>query len=167
MRWLRWLLAVALLVVIEGAMPLALRPRGVAPDLLVGLVVALALDARSGAIFLPIWGVGLVRDLTSIGPFGLHAFLFGAAGVALHRLRHHFYLDQSLATVIAGVVAAAFVASGAAFHLWLSGGSPALGAAIFDVALGALLSGVAVGAIVSVARRTGWLAGFVETRGAR
>ncbi len=164
MRWARYLVAIVLLLLIESALPPVVRPFGAAPDLLLGLALALAVDAKSWRAFGPIWGVGLARDLSSFGPFGLYAFLFGGFGIVIYLLREAIFVEHTLTVMVLGLVIGTGVGLGAWAHLVLSDAAPAIGFVMGRVVLGALLTSVCAGAFVSMMRRTHWLSGFVLAR---
>ena len=94
MRWIRFAGILIVLTVLEVEMPAPLRPFGTGPDLLVCFALALALHADDWRVFGPLWGIGLARDVMSLGPFGFHAILLGGGGVAVwlardSLFRHH------------------------------------------------------------------------------
>ena len=164
MRWLRYGAILFVLTVIELEMPLLLRPFGAAPDLLVCFTLALALHAGSWRVFGLLWGIGLARDITSLGPFGMYAILLGGGGMLLYFLRDAIF-KRHLFTLMAVGGAFSFALGLVALAcLKLTGGTPALGAALGSILVSALLTGAVTPLIVRGLLRTRAMAGFVPSR---
>ncbi len=74
---------------------------GVAPDLLVVLVVELAfrLPRPEGMVW-P-WGAGLAADLRGDGPAGVLAFTYALAALAIDRMREFFFVESLFVKVAA------------------------------------------------------------------
>ena len=98
------ILAVAMLVLHATVAP-RIAVWGVAPDLMVILVVQLAFRLpRIEALAWP-WAAGLAVDLHDGGPAGVLALTYGLIAVAVDRLREFFFVE-SLMVQLAAVAAA-------------------------------------------------------------
>jgi rod shape-determining protein MreD len=161
MRWARYLVILLAFVVVEGAMPRVLRPFGAGPDLLLCLAVGLALHADSWRVFGLLWGVGLVRDLTSLGPFGFYALLVGAAGLGLHLLRETVFRHHVLTLIVVGGLFSLTLGLVALLRLALAGGTLSLGGSLLRLLVGALLTGAVAPVVVKGLLRARALSGFV------
>jgi rod shape-determining protein MreD len=91
MRFLRFALVVAVLLLVTVRYPPSLTGLGLTPAWLFLPVLLYGLKARAGpAIFLA-WLTGLTVDLLSIEPLGLHAFLYGATAFLVVKVRGHLF----------------------------------------------------------------------------
>jgi cell shape-determining protein MreD len=163
-RWLRLGAILLVLDVLESEMPAVLRPFGAGPDLLLALVLALALHADSWRVFGVLWGVGLLRDATGLGPFGLHAILLGGGGMILHLLRESLFRHHVLTLAITGAAASLVLGLAALLRLVLAGGTLAAVPALGRILAGALLTGAIAPVLVRGLLRSRALAGFVGER---
>ena len=116
------------------------------------LATLFARDTRQG--LLTAWILGLIKDVGSSGPLGLHALLFLSAAWILLLIRQTLFRENILtqfvvAFLIAGgvVVATGLLAEGVS-------GSMIMGKALAT----ALLTGVALPAIILLFRRVEWMA---------
>ena len=164
MRWIRYAGILLVLTVLEVEMPALLRPFGAGPDLLVCFALALALHANDWRVFGPIWGIGLARDVMSLGPFGLYAILLGGGGIALWIARESLFRHHVLTLILTGAVFTYLLGLAALVRLLLAGGTPALGGALGRLLVAALLTGVATPLVVKALLRTHLLEGFVPRR---
>jgi rod shape-determining protein MreD len=164
MRWLRYAAILFVLTVLELEMPIFLRPFGAGPDLLVCFTLALALHAGSWRVFGLLWGIGLARDVTSLGPMGMYAILLGGGGILLFFLRDAVFKRHVFTLMALGGVFSLSLGIVALTCLKLGGGTPALGASLGRILIGALLTGAVTPLVVRGLLRTRALAGFVPTR---
>jgi rod shape-determining protein MreD len=163
-RWVRYGAILLVLTVLEVEMPALLRPFGAGPDLLLGFALALALHADDWRVFGPIWGIGLARDVMSLGPFGLHAILIGGGGITLWLARESLFRHHVLTLILTGGLFALALGLVSFVRLELAGGTPALGSALLRLLVAALLTGAATPLVVKTLLRTRLLAGFVPRR---
>jgi len=163
-RWLRYAGVLFAFTVLEAEMPALLRPFGAAPDLLVCLALALALHADDWKVFGPLWGVGIARDVVSLGPFGLWAILLGGGGLVIWLSREALFRHHVLTLVMTGAAFSLLVGVVGLLRMLLAGGTPALGAAFGRLLVGALLTGAATPVVVKSLLRSRMLAGFVPRR---
>jgi rod shape-determining protein MreD len=113
--------------------------KGARPEALLSLACFAALFARdSSQGLLASWLIGLIKDLGSAGPLGLHALLFLAAGWVVLQIRQILYRESPLTQIAVTFIAACWVNVAAAIVVAVTvGGIP------FGVLLGrTLLSGL-------------------------
>ena len=164
MRWIRYALVLLVFVVLEVSMPAMLRPFGAGPDLLICFTLALALHADTWRVFGPIWGIGIVRDVMSLGPFGLWAILIGGGGIVLWFARESLFRHHVLTLILTGGAFTFVLGVAALVRLVLAGGTPAMGAALGRLLVAALLTGALTPLVVKGLLRTRMVAGFVPRR---
>ncbi len=164
MRWVRYGLILLVFTVLEVTMPALLRPFGAGPDLLVCFALALALHADTWRVFGPIWGIGIARDVMSLGPFGLWAILIGGGGIVLWSAREILFRHHVLTLILTGGTFTFLLGFAALLRLELAGGTPAFGPALGRLLVAALLTGAVTPVVVKGLLRTHMIAGFVPRR---
>ncbi|MCU0726815.1 MAG: rod shape-determining protein MreD [Planctomycetes bacterium] len=104
MRWLRLLLSGLVLVLASLRWPEQLAARGFTPVwlLLPGLCAGLA--STPGRAALTGFCFGLLADLCSLEPLGVHAVAFGVAALLLSRIRGYFFCDHPATQAVLGFV---------------------------------------------------------------
>jgi len=111
------------------------------PETLLSLACFAALFARdSSQGLLASWLIGLVKDLGSAGPLGLHALLFLGAGAVVLQIRQVLYRESPLTQLSVAFVAACWVNLAAALVVALSVGGIPLGVIVGKTLLSALLT---------------------------
>lgn len=92
---------------------------GVRPDVLFILSVFLALHGEEDEWPTRYWALGLLKDIFSSGPLGLHAASFTLVGVAVRKARSEIFRDHPLTRALV-VFLSALVAGGlaAAVQTW-------------------------------------------------
>ena len=96
MKWARFLILLAVTVVLQRGVTPAIEVGGVRPDLVVLLVLHLSLIGPPGSVFVAQWVAGLVRDIFSGGLFGLSALCFPVVGWLMGRLGSDLYARHPL-----------------------------------------------------------------------
>jgi rod shape-determining protein MreD len=114
---------------------------GVRAEVMLSLACFAALFARdSGQGLLASWLIGLLKDLGSAGPLGLHALLFLGAGWVVLQIRQILYRESPLTQVGVAFVAACWVNLAAAIVVSISVGGIPLGVMVGKTLLSALLT---------------------------
>jgi rod shape-determining protein MreD len=105
---IRFFLLIALLaiaVVVQTALADLAAVGEAKPDLLMALAIYFALTFDLGQVMIPIWALGAARDVFSIGPIGLYAFIFLAVGLMVSRVRAYAFSDNPVTVVVTVVIA--------------------------------------------------------------
>jgi rod shape-determining protein MreD len=114
---------------------------GARAELLLSLACFAALFARdSGQGLLASWLVGLIKDLGSAGPLGLHALLFLGAGWVVLQIRQILFRESPLTQLGVTFVAACWVNLAAAVLVSMSVGGIPFGVIVGKTLLSALLT---------------------------
>ena len=133
----------------------ALRVAGSRVEALVALACLAALfarDTRQG--LLTAWLLGLLKDVASSGPLGLHAILFLAAAWIVLLVRHVIFRENAFTQFAVAFLAAGGIVGATAL---VAGGIPA-GMIAGKTLVSALLTGAVLPAIALLIRRVNWLA---------
>lgn len=116
---------------------------GTRPELLLSLAVFAALFARdSGQGLLASWIIGLLKDVGSAGPLGLHALLFLVTGWIVLQVRQILFRESPLTQLGVAFVAACWVNLAAAIVVAVSVGGIPFGVIVGKTLLSALLTAV-------------------------
>lgn len=112
-------------------------------EILLPLACFAALFARdSSQGLLASWSIGLIKDLGSSGPLGLHALLFLGAGAVVLHVRQILFRESPLTQLGITFVAACWVNLAAAIVVSISVGGIPFGVMIGKTLLSALLTAV-------------------------
>lgn len=133
----------------------ALRVAGARVEALVALACLAALfarDTRQG--LLTAWLLGLLKDVASSGPLGLHALLFLSAAWIVLLVRQAIFRENALTQFAVAFLGAAGIVGASALA---AGGIPA-GAVAEKTLVSALLTGAALPALALLVRRVRWIA---------
>jgi len=115
--------------------------KGARPEALLSLACFAALFARdSSQGLIASWMIGLLKDLGSAGPLGLHALLFLGAGWVVLQIRQVLYRESPLTQVAVTFIAACWVNLAAAIVVAVTVGGIPLGVLLGKTALSALLT---------------------------
>jgi rod shape-determining protein MreD len=130
---------------------------GARPEALLALACFAALFARDEAQgLLATWLIGLLKDAGSVGPLGLHALLFLAAGWVVLQVRQVLFRESPLTQFAVGFLAACWVqAIGASFAALAAGAIP-LGVLLVRVLVSAALTAVLTPALPFLLTRARW-----------
>lgn len=104
MRWVRLFLGGTLLTLAALRWPEHLAARGLMPAWLLLPGLCVGLSGTPGRAALAGFSFGLVADLCSLEPLGVHAFAFGAAALLLARIRGYFFCEHPATQAILGFV---------------------------------------------------------------
>jgi len=140
--WKRTTLAVVALVLfafVQGSGSVRVGEPSVAPDLVLGMVLAWAYLYGPGAGAALGFAGGLALDSISVGPVGMYSLLLTLIGLVLGATRLGEYSQDLVWVVVAGLVGSAVFYGGAGLLLRLVGTSVPLGAALAQVLLPALV----------------------------
>ena len=114
---------------------------GARAELLLSLACFAALFARdSGQGLLASWLIGLLKDLGSAGPLGLHALLFLGAGWVVLQIRQILFRESPLTQLGITFVAACWVNLAAAIVVSITVGGIPFGVIVGKTLLSALLT---------------------------
>jgi rod shape-determining protein MreD len=114
---------------------------GARAEALLSLACFAALFARdSGQGLLSAWLIGLLKDIGSAGPLGLHALLFLGAGWVVFQIRQILFRESPLTQVGVTFVAACWVNLAAAIVVSISVGGIPFGVIVGKTLLSALLT---------------------------
>lgn len=160
MKWLRVILLAAVATLLAVRFPAGLSSSGLSPSWLLLPALDFGLVARPRAAALAGWCFGLLADLFSLEPLGLHAFLFGGAALILARFRGVVFADHPLTQALAGATLALVVNLALLIRLEIA--APEL--SFFGVAPAALLAAIVTGlclpVLAAVDQRFGISRGF-------
>jgi rod shape-determining protein MreD len=116
---------------------------GARAEILLSLACFAALFARdSGQGLLASWLIGLLKDVGSAGPLGLHALLFLGAGWVVYQVRQILFRESPLTQLGVAFVAACWVNLAAAIVVAISVGGIPFGVIVGKTLLSALLTAV-------------------------
>jgi rod shape-determining protein MreD len=164
MRSVRYLAVLLALVLLEGSLPVVLRPFGAGPDLLLCFALTLALHADSWRVFGWLWGIGLARDLFSLDPFGFHALLFGAGGMAVWLARETIFRHHVLTRIASAGVLSLLVGLVSLLRIVAAGGTPDGFSALGRLLVTALLTAALAPVLAHLLLRSRMLVGLVPVR---
>ena len=117
--------------------------KGARAEMLLSLACFAALFARDSLQgLLASWIIGLLKDLGSAGPLGLHALLFLGAGWVVLQVRQVLFRESPLTQLGVTFIAACWVNVAAAITVSLSVGGIPLGVIVGKTLLSALLTAV-------------------------
>jgi rod shape-determining protein MreD len=115
--------------------------KGARPEALLSLACFAALFARdSSQGFLASWLIGLLKDVGSAGPLGLHALLFLGAGAVVLQIRQVLFRESPLTQLAVTFIAACWVNLAAALVVAVSVGGIPVGVLLGRTLLSALLT---------------------------
>jgi rod shape-determining protein MreD len=115
--------------------------KGARPEALLSLACFAALFARdSSQGLIASWMIGLLKDLGSAGPLGLHALLFLGAGWVVLQIRQVLYRESPLTQIAVTFIAACWVNLAAAIVVAITVGGIPLGVLVGRTLLSALLT---------------------------
>ena len=162
MRWARFLLLAATLVILLVRWPAGLTAVGLLPWWPFLLVLLLGLRARIAPAVSLSWLLGLSVDSLSLGPLGLHAFLFGLTALALARIRGHLFAAHPATQTVLALVLTLLVTLALLVRLNLAEPDFRLPGHVPAAVLLSLLTGAAFPLVASLDLRLGLTEGFRE-----
>ncbi|HUW33030.1 MAG TPA: rod shape-determining protein MreD [Planctomycetota bacterium] len=148
-RFLVLLLILAAAVVIQTTVADLASIGPARPDVVVALVVYLALTYELREVFVPIWGLGILRDAFSAAPMGLHGLVFLVIALLISYVRGYVPREKPPALVIVSAAAVMLSEASVAFVLAVKHATPTPS----HILVGGLLSGIYTSAIVSILPR--------------
>jgi rod shape-determining protein MreD len=132
--------------------------KGARPEVLLALACFAALFAkepRQG--LLACWIIGLMKDVASSGPFGLHALLFVGAGWVVLQVRQILFPESPLTQLAVAFIAACWVNAAAAAVVALSTGGIPPAIVLARTLLSALLTAVVTPFLLVVLMNARWM----------
>jgi rod shape-determining protein MreD len=133
---------------VKGARAEALLP-------LACLAALFARDSRQG--LLASWIIGLLKDVGSAGPLGLHALLFLAAGWVVLQIRQILFRESPLTQIAVAFTVACWVNTVTAVFVSLTVGRIPFGVIVGKTLLSALLTAAVTPMLHLVLARAKWL----------
>lgn len=96
MRWLRILILIFAVSVVDTALLCHVSVAGMRPDLALILAVFVSLHTTALSSVPACWLMGLVKDIYSVGPIGLNAFILSVCGGYISQTKDYVYKDHPL-----------------------------------------------------------------------
>jgi len=128
------------------------------PEALLSLACFAALFARdSSQGLLASWLIGLLKDVGSSGPLGLHALLFLGAGAVVLQIRQVLYRESPLTQLAVTFIAACWVNLAAALVVAVSVGGIPVGVLLGRTLLSALLTALITVPLHGMLSQARWL----------
>lgn len=117
--------------------------RGARPEALLALACFAALFAKEpNQGLLACWIIGMLKDVVSAGPLGLHALLFVGAGWVVLQVRQVLFPESPLTQLAVAFIAACWVNAVAAAVVALGAGAIPLKVVVLKTLLSAALTAV-------------------------
>jgi rod shape-determining protein MreD len=160
MRWLPYFILAYLAIAVQIGAGEALRFRGAKPDLVLLAAVFIAMNAPREAGLLGCFFIGLMMDLVTIQPLGLHALAYGVVGLIVAGSQEVVYREHPLSHLFLALVASVSVACLLLAHAWING--PAVPAGVLFG--GALYTALLAPVLMGLLQRTRRLFAFQHTR---
>ena len=104
-RFLVLLLILVAAVVIQTTLADLASVGPARPDVVIALAVYLALAFELREVFIPIWAMGIMRDVFSAAPVGMHGLIFLGLGLLVSHIRHYVPRDNPIVMMFVAAVA--------------------------------------------------------------
>ena len=147
MRWFAYFILVYLAIGLQIGMGDFVRVggSGARPDLVLLAVIFIAIHAPRDAALLGAFGIGLVKDMTTLSPLGLYAIAYSLVGMFISATQELVYRAHPVTHVLLGFAGSLLAGGVVMIHGWIKG-PPASFAEVFGSALyTALLAPVVLG----------------------
>jgi len=118
MRWLLLLMMLTAAVVVQTTLAGVLTVGRAKPDFILALAIFFALHFDLREVFIPIWTLGIFRDVFSLGPIGMYGLIFLVIAVIVGYVRAYAFRDNLL--ILIPTVVIAVVLCETAGHIALS-----------------------------------------------
>src|SRR5687767_10722339 len=121
MRWAAYFILVYLAVGLQVGMGDFVRvgASGARPDLVLLVVIFIAIHAPRDAALLGAFGIGLIKDVTTLSPLGLYAIAYSLVGMFTVSTQELVYRAHPVTHVVLGF-AGSFLAGGVVLiHGWI------------------------------------------------
>jgi len=143
-RYLLLLFIITAAVVFQTTLADLLAVGRVRPDFLLALAIYLALSFDLREVLVPIWGLGVFRDVFSLGPVGLYASIFIVVGLIVSYVRAYAFHDRTLVVIATVVLAVMLCEVSAAAALSIRYPLPTVGSILRHALLSGLYCSVVV-----------------------
>ena len=170
MRWISFACLVYLILAVHLALTGYINWGKASPNLVLPVVVFICVNASREQALAGVFSLGLLQDLLSQEPLGMHAFAYGLAGLFVIGMQAAVYRDHWLTHIVVTLAAGLIVLAVASFNDWayprlhhLDSTGPSVVEGFFGVLYTALLSPLVLLPLVRVKR----LFGFRPLRTAR
>jgi rod shape-determining protein MreD len=132
--------------------------KGARAEALLALACFAALFAKEPRqALLACWIIGLLKDVASAGPLGLHALLFVAAGWVVLQVRTVLFPESPLTQLAVAFIATCWVNAAAAAAVALSAGTIPFGVVAAKTLLSALLTAVLTPFLLATFTHVRWM----------
>ena len=147
MRWAAYFILVYLAVGVQLGMGDFVRvgASGARPDLVLLAVIFIAIHAPRDAALLGAFGIGLVKDMTSLSPLGLYAIAYSLVGMFTVSTQEYVYRAHPVTHVILGFVGSLLAGGVVLIHGWIKGPPASMGEVFGSALYTALLAPVVLG----------------------
>ncbi|MFI5379335.1 MAG: rod shape-determining protein MreD [Tepidisphaerales bacterium] len=170
MRWLSFAILAYFILAMHLALTGYINWGKASPNLVLPIVVFICVNAPRQHALAGVFSLGLLQDLLSQGPLGMHAFAYGLAGLFVLGTQPVVYRDHWLTHMFVTFAAGMIVLAVAGFNDWayprlhhLESTGPSVIEAFFGVLYTALLAPLVLWPLVRLKR----IFGFRPLRTAR
>src|SRR3954452_19827406 len=120
MRWLAYFILAYVMLGLQLGIGAHMQYRGVAPNLVLLVVVFISLNAPRDEAMLGSFLLGAMQDLVTLQPMGLYAFSYGIVSMIVSNVAQLAYrehpLTQFFMTLIGGIITAILILLQGWFH---------------------------------------------------
>ena len=147
MRWAAYFILVYLAVGVQIGVGDFVRvgESGARPDLILLAVIFIAIHAPRDAALLGAFGIGLVKDMTTLSPLGLYAIAYALVGMFTVSTQELVYRAHVVTHVTLGFVGSLLAGGVVLIHGWIKGPPAPLGEVFGSALYTALLAPVVLG----------------------
>ncbi|MEA2735159.1 MAG: hypothetical protein QOE14_1610 [Humisphaera sp.] len=124
---------------------------GARPDLVLLAVIFIGIHAPRDAALLGAFGIGLVKDMTTLSPLGLYAIAYSLVGIFTVSTQELVYRAHPVTHIMLGFAGSVLAGAVVLIHGWIKG-PPASLAEVFGSALFTALVAPVVLGLLNLAR---------------
>jgi rod shape-determining protein MreD len=120
---------------------------GARPDLVLLAVIFIAIHAPRDAALLGAFGIGLVKDMTTLSPLGLYAIAYSLVGMFTVSTQEYVYRAHPLTHASLGFVASFVAGAVVLIHGWIKGPPASLAEVFASAVYTAIVAPVVLGGL--------------------
>ena len=120
---------------------------GARPDLVLLAVIFIAIHAPRDAALLGAFGIGLVKDMTTLSPLGLYAIAYSLVGLFTSSTQELVYRAHPVTHVMLGFFGGLLAGGVVLVHGWIKGPPASLGEVFGSALYTALLAPLVLGVL--------------------
>jgi rod shape-determining protein MreD len=120
---------------------------GARPDLVLLAVIFIAIHAPRDAALLGAFGIGLVKDMTTLSPLGLYAIAYSLVGMFTVGTQELVYRAHPVTHVTLGFAGSLLAGGVVMIHGWIKGPPASFGEVFGSALYTALLAPIVLGAL--------------------